>query len=264
MAVVVPMSNRAELTPDEEISYRHLITYLGDYDKYVVIPESLHINFPGFDTIRFDNSFFGSAEAHSRLLLSSMFYEAFSDYKFILIYHLDALVFSDKLKEWCEKDFDFVGSPWIKVDGAPYSGMPLFEGKVGNGGFSLRKVDSFLKVIYSPVLSVDPSDYWRCNRSSKPILKRYLFLLKSFLKRFIIFNNAKREISRWRDNEESFWVNRGTHYYPDFTIPSVDTALHFGFEYAPDVCFKEIGTLPFGCHAWPKYNRAFWEPYLIQ
>jgi hypothetical protein len=22
--------------------------------------------------------------------------------------------------------------------------------------------------------------------------------------------------------------------------------------------------LPFGCHAWPRYDRMFWEPYLVK
>ena len=74
VAIVIPMSNRAELTPEEEISKQHLTHYLGDYDKFLVIPQTLQINFPGFGVKRFDNKFFGSLEAHNRLLLSPLFY----------------------------------------------------------------------------------------------------------------------------------------------------------------------------------------------
>lgn len=264
VAVIVPLSNRVELTQDEEISLRHLMHFLGRYDKYLVIPPDLNVNFPGFRNKSFPDRFFGSAAAHCQLLLSSLFYEAFNDYKFILIYHLDALVFSDQLSFWCEKGYDYVGPPWVKLDHAPYAGMPIFEGKVGNGGFSLRKIDSFLKVINSEVLYEEPSDYWKQNYASKPLLTRWLNLPKRFLKHYRRWNNVKLEIARFPHNEDCFWVNRATHYYPDFKIPSVDTALHFGFEYAPDVCFEKIGTMPFGCHAWPIYDRAFWEPHLIQ
>src|SRR5690606_7208876 len=38
VAVVVPASDRAELTADEEISLRHLLHFLGDYDRYLVLP----------------------------------------------------------------------------------------------------------------------------------------------------------------------------------------------------------------------------------
>ncbi|MCP4422089.1 MAG: hypothetical protein GY805_36210, partial [Chloroflexi bacterium] len=66
VAVVVPMSNRAELTPDETLSLHHLTHHLGHYDKYLVIPETLQIERPGFYLARFDNSYFGSAAANTR------------------------------------------------------------------------------------------------------------------------------------------------------------------------------------------------------
>jgi uncharacterized protein DUF5672 len=264
VAVVVPMSNRSELTPEEEISLRHLLHFLGDYDKFVVIPRHLQVNFPGFRIKRFKEAYFGSAKAHSRLLLSPTFYRAFLKYKFILIYHLDALVFSDQLKQWCDMDYDFIGPPWIKHKEAPYTGLPLYEGKVGNGGFSLRKVHSFLKVIYSQEYFIKPSEYWKYY-TSKPWYIQCLNLPKKYLKRFLLFNNARLELSRYGHNEEAFWTNRAKHYYPDFKIPSVNTALRFGFECVPRYCFeKNNHTLPFGCHAWQRYDREFWEPYLLK
>lgn len=48
VAVVVPGYNRAEFTEDEEISFRHLEHYLGRYDKFIVVPQSLAIERPGF------------------------------------------------------------------------------------------------------------------------------------------------------------------------------------------------------------------------
>ena len=263
VAVVVPISNRSELTPEERISFSHLNHYLGKYDKYIVAPKGVKTDFSGFEIKRFDNKFFGSAAAHSRLLLSSIFYKAFKDYRFILVYHLDSLVFSDELKQWCEMNYDFIGPPWIKHNEAPYSGSPLFEGKVGNGGFSLRKVHSFLKVIYSREYFIKPSEYWKYY-TSKPWYIQGLNFPKKYLKRFLLFNNARLELSRYKHNEESFWANRAKHYYPEFKIPSVKTALRFGFECVPRYCFeKNNHTLPFGCHAWQKYDRDFWEPYLL-
>ena len=265
VAVVVPMSSRVELTPEEEISIRHLLHFLGKYDKYLVVPKTLQVKFPGFGTKRFDDKFFGSAAAHSKLLLSPIFYKAFIDYQFILIYHLDALVFSDQLAQWCEMDFDFIGPPWIKHEEAPYAGNPTYEGKVGNGGFSLRKIESFLKVIYSPVYYIDPSEYWHIFYDSKPKYMQYLNLPEKILKRFKIFNNARREMSNYRKNEESFWANKATHYYPGFKIAPVEVALRFAFECVPKFCFgKNNSTLPFGCHAWHRYDREFWEPYLLK
>jgi hypothetical protein len=54
-------------------------------------------------------------------------------------------------------------------------------------------------------------------------------------------------------------------YYPDFNVASVEEGLRFAFEVAPKECFELNNlTLPFGCHAWPKYDRDFWKPYLLQ
>ena len=265
VAVVVPLSNRKDLTPEEEVSMRHLLHFLGKYDKYLVVSKTLQVKFPGFGTKRFDDKFFGSAAAHSKLLLSPIFYKAFIDYRFILIYHLDALVFSDQLTQWCEMDFDFIGAPWIKHEEAPYAGNPTYEGKVGNGGFSLRKIESFLKVIYSQTYSIDPSEYWHMFYASKPRYIQYLNFPKKILKRLRICNNAKWEMYRYKKNEESFWANRAKHYYPGFKIASVEVALRFAFECVPRYCFEENGfVLPFGCHAWHYYDREFWEPYMLK
>src|SRR4051794_6996509 len=111
VAVVIPLSNRAELTPDEKISFRHLVHFLGKYDKFLVVPQTLQVDYPGFKIKRFPNKFFGSVVAHTRLMMSPEFYRSFQEYKYILIYHLDALVFSDQLMEWCERDLDYVGAP---------------------------------------------------------------------------------------------------------------------------------------------------------
>src|SRR5438093_5469274 len=109
VAVVVPMHNRTEITPEEEISFRHLVHFLGRYDKYLVIPKSLKVSYPGFDIKRFDNRFFGSTEANKKLIFSPKFYKAFMDYKYILMNQLDCLVFSDRLEEWCGLDLDYIG-----------------------------------------------------------------------------------------------------------------------------------------------------------
>lgn len=265
VAVVVPMRKRLELTPDEQISLRHLLYFLGRYEKYIVVPSSLKIHWPDFGVKRFDDRFFGSAAAYIRMTLSPEFYEAFSDYRYILIYHLDALVFSDQLTQWCDRDFDYVGAPWVVHEDAPYAGRKAFEGKVGNGGFSLLKIESVLKVIYSQRYCIDPREYWESHYSSKPRLVRFCNLPKKYFKYLKQFNNARWEISRWNNSDDSFFANRSTHYDPSFKIPSVEVALGFAFECLPRYCFElNNRTLPFGCHAWARYEREFWEPYLLR
>jgi hypothetical protein len=265
VAVVVPMHNRVELAPEEEISLRHLVHFLGKYDKYLVVPESLNINYPGFGIKRFDDSFFGSTQAHTQLNFSPRYYKAFMDYKYILVYQLDCLVFSDQLEQWCELDLDFIGAPWIKHKDTPYFGMPATEGKVGNAGFSLRKIESFLKIIYSSTYQIEPKKYWGMYYGKQPKHIQYMNLPKKFLKYLRFFNNVRREMSTFNGNDDTFFANRATHYYPEFKIAAVETALRFAFECVPRYCFELNNyTLPFGCHAWHKYDRDFWEPYLLK
>ena len=70
------------------------------------------------------------------------------------MYHLDALVFSDQLAEWCDTDLDYIGPPWINCEDSPWVTRP----RVGNGGFALMKVASFLEVFRSRRLSEDPDE----------------------------------------------------------------------------------------------------------
>ncbi len=238
VAIVVPMSNRVELTPDEQISLRHLRHYLGDYDRFMIAPPDVEIPYDDFTVKRFDTSFFGSVRAHMNLLVSPSFYNAFNDYQFMLIYHLDALIFSDQLKEWCARDFDYVAAPWIKYEGAPYEGLPI-ENKVGNGGFSLRKINSIQRVLKGV---------------RKPEFTR------AYLRR-ILGRGKKFEHRRY---EDIFWAMYATEFYPNFKIAPLATALEFAFECNPQLCFEKARQqIPFGCHAWPIYDRAFWEPHLL-
>lgn len=266
VVIVVPLSKRNVFTPDEKISLRHLVYFLGKYDKYFIVPKDLQIDYPGFAIKRFNKKFFGSVKAHRNLMFSPYFYEAFIGYQYILIYHLDSLVFSDQLIPWCNMDFDFIGAPWVKHKDAPYSMTSRYVGKVGNGGFSLRKIKSFLKVIYSPRYAISPSKYWDKISASKQKHLKYLYLPAKLLKHLKVFNNARWEMHRYpRLGEDFFWTSRATHYCPEFKIAPIETALRFAFECVPRYCFSQNKySLPFGCHAWQKYDRAFWEPYLLK
>ena len=265
VAVVVPMSNRPQLTPEEEISFRHLNHYLGRYDKYLVVPKSLRLNFPGFALKPFDEKYFGSVQAHRRLLFSPRFYKAFSDYDYILIYHPDALVFSDQLEFWCRLGFDYIGAPWVKHKDAPYNGQTAYEGKVGNGGFALLRIKSFLAIFYSPVYYMTPLAYSRQLFAAQPWHLRIWNLPKFLLKHFHYFNGSRWELRQFKSNDDNFWANRGPYYYPEFKIAPVTIALQFAFECVPRYCFElNNKTLPFGCHAWARYDREFWEPYLLR
>ena len=264
VAVVVAHSNRAHITPAEEISLRHLNHFLGKYDKYLLIPESLEFELPGLITKPLSNRFFGSVENHIRMLFSPEYYQAFSDYKYILTYHLDALVFSDQLEQWCRKDYDFIGAPWVKHPDSPNAGMS-YEGKVGNSGFSLKKVSTFLKLLNSPEFALDPGEYWEKNHAHRPLPQRLMNLPKRLLMHSRQYNNVRFELDRWKQSEELFLVKRASHFYPGYRVPGVEEALKFAFEIVPRHCYElNNHELPFGCHAWERYDKSFWESWLLK
>lgn len=222
VAVVVPLSNRKELLPEEQISLTHLEHNLGRYEKYLVAPPSLDVTeFSGFGVKRFSDSYFGSVKAHSRLMLSPAFYEEFREYKYILTYHLDALVFSDQLLQWCETDLDFIGAPRLANSDRPHV--------VGNGGFALRKVESFLRVLYSTEYAVDPDLYWERFCAERPTYLHYLNLPRKYLKRLKIFNSIQRDINLCLQAdahfEDIFISENAVKYYPGFKIAPLDVAL---------------------------------------
>lgn len=91
--------------------------------------------------IFFHENYFKSIDGYNKLMLSPSFYKAFSNYEYILIYQLDAWVFKDELQHWCNQKYDYIGAPI-------YQNNKLIG--IGNGGFSLRKVDYCLKVLAYP------------------------------------------------------------------------------------------------------------------
>lgn len=255
VAVVTPIFD-AKLGTDEETALRHLERYLAGFDRYFVCPESFAPRREGFEVRRFPDPFFASTASYSRLLLSVDFYRAFAPYDYVLVYQLDCLVFSDALLDWCRRGYDYLGAPWLVDPEDPEKGFS----RVGNGGLSLRRIASFLRTLESR----KAIPFWRnLLRAPLPDLLR-----RQWLKRLRVLRNARRGVSwyagRYTLNEDRFWSDRAALFFPAFRVAPVETALGFSFERAPRYCFERNGRrLPFGCHAWNRWDRAFWEPYLL-
>ncbi len=274
VAIVIPAYNES-LTPDEEISLRHLKHHLGEYDKYFVIPSDmkLKIKHNGFFVKQFDKRYFGSTEKYSNLLVSKEFYEAFADYEYILIYQLDSLVFSNQLLEWCKKGYDYIGAPWYKTEVKRLDNWEPDQDCVGNGGFSLRKTQSFINVL---------NNYNNPLRKAKNRINGYLSLLVYYIsrtpKKAWDYIMRKQDLSSmlksgskrlkdvdYKNREDAFWSFKAKKYYPEFKIASAQEAVAFSFEVGPRFLFEKNGRkLPFGCHAWAKWDRKFWEDHLLK
>ena len=255
VAVVIPFY-RADLTVNDNIALKQCFKVLSGHDIIALKPRSLILpagaqQYPFKNVISFDDIFFASNKAYSNLMLSEQFYEAFLDYEFILIHQLDAFVFADQLDYWCRQPYDYIGAPWIRDRGYPdvvkaikshiryyldarydirdSHGEPTryqYENKVGNGGFSLRRVAVF---------------YNLCRQ-----------------------NDVNREQYLTLDEhhyaEDRFWSVEVNRKKQKLKIPGYKTGLRFSFEWAPGRALKlNRGRLPFGCHAWDKYPD-FWRP----
>lgn len=101
---------------------------------------------------------------YNEMMLSPDFYRLFSAYDFILICHTDAWVFRNDVAFWTSLPYDHVAAPWpqkIIYNFLPmrllcraikylcgYKGLIRQDsfGRVGNGGFSLRRVQAFIDV----------------------------------------------------------------------------------------------------------------------
>ncbi|HAF61795.1 MAG TPA: hypothetical protein DCK95_05670 [Anaerolineaceae bacterium] len=265
VAVVLPIY-RNSFTNEESISLNHFNYFLNDYEVVVIKPISLNFFFDKISpskVINFPDHYFRSVSDYSKLLLRREFYEAFVKYDYILIYQLDCLIFNDKLKHFCKLDYDYIGAPIFQRNRT----KPIIS-RVGNGGFSLRRVQTFLDVlstqryIYKPVsfskelFTVNIPDLveW-------PIHKR---LIKKIRILRAIRIGVEKYTKRYSLNEDLFWSDRAHLFYPDFKIASIEEGLRFSFDRHPRYCFeKNNQQLPFGCHAWAKWDRGFWEPYLI-
>ena len=273
VAVVTPVV-KLPLSAEEEISLRHLRRHLGRFDRYTIGLQSLPREFHDFRVRHFPNRYFSDRFGYNRLLLREEFYRAFEGYEYILIYQLDCLVFADNLEEWCGKGWDYVGAPWLVDTEDPTRGFSL----VGNGGLSLRRVQRALEVLRSRHFLEDPKIRGiQTGPRSKVVsealeasvpLKRMFIAGKTLLHRWGYHNNARwlaRDTANSHRHEDHFWAYDARRVMKEFRIPEPREALEFSFELAPRYCFMmNGGRLPFGCHAWFRYDREFWEPFLLK
>lgn len=257
IAVVIPIY-RQRLTNNESLSLKQCLSVLKDYPIIAIHPQSLDLattDYGGLlpNTIDLPDNNFASLRSYNKMVLSPEFYELFADYKYILIYQLDAYVFRDELVYWANLGYDYIGAPWMPWD----KHLMTWRGKrwlqikrafwrlankerlkeekylryeVGNGGFSLRKVKAMtdITITYKEKIA-------RLLDDKLPFYPEDVFLLLELDKR-------GHKLRR----------------------PPFRKALAFAMEHNPKDAYRLNGhQLPFGCHNWMDKNMAdFWEKHI--
>jgi hypothetical protein len=232
VAVVIPVYKNT-LSIDERLSLVQCGKILGNYPIKIVAPEGMEVSeykriLPQCVVEFFPSNYFRDTFTYSKLLMKSLFYKRFRNYEYMLIYQPDAFVFRDELMQWCERDFDYIGAPWINEDWIHQLKRDIhinfnnsLINKVGNGGLSLRKISTAVRAC------------------------KLLYLVAAV----------------WWKNEDIFWSNVVPRLMK-FRLPEIATALKFSFDLDPERCYEmNDRKLPFGCHAWNK-NYDFWKPYI--
>ncbi|CAM2918837.1 MAG: hypothetical protein GZ091_17855 [Paludibacter sp.] len=264
VSVVIPIYQET-LNKFEVIALEQCFKILRNYEIKFICPKYLeNTNFHFLQKKRADFVFlndenFKSIASYNHMMLSPWFYKMFVDYKYILIYQLDCFVFQDNLVFWTEQKYSYLGAPWFKENSGDFNEEKFEFDGVGNGGLSLRNVKDCLMVLKS-------------NRKIKS-LKDCIFIQNNKYNYWLIIKGINRYLKKHSfksikydstTNEDKVFSSASKRF-KGFNIPSPEVASQFSFEVNPDLLYKQNNNqLPFGCHAWHKYNLEFYIPFLSE
>lgn len=209
----------------------------------------------------FNERYFKNLASYNRLLLSMDFYQRYKNFNFMLITQLDVYVFRDELDFWCHKNYDYIGAPWFS-----YFRKDHFSGKlakVGNGGFSLRNIQAHIETLeYAKNNNKTISIFNFINKYD--LIECKGFTLKNILKKLLGINNNFQFYINSATNEDAVWALVVPEVLKKFKVAPLSDAIKFSFETDPSYLFKMNNEqLPFGCHAWQKYQYdEFWSNYI--
>lgn len=224
----------------------------SSFKQVIVAPEGLVIDesfgdLEKLEVKRFAKHYFEGISGYNQLLLAKDFYKAFTLFDYMLIHQADVYLFKDELGLWCAKDYDYLGAPWFRPDHLNKNALfKLWQqlklsfkknkvyaqryNKVGNGGLSLRKINTALKVL---------------DKVDESLIKKY------------------RQSTGDGFNEDIFWSLEAPKVINNYTIPDWQEAMKFAIEFKPQTAYRYLNeTLPFGCHAPLKHQPEFWKNHI--
>lgn len=268
LAVIVIPLYKASPSADEIVSleqcccmlHRYPIVFVCGYKLNTGVYETI-LNRADltFKKITFADKNFSSIDSYNTFCLDPAFYAAFNEYKYMLLYQLDAFVFSDSLKDWCDRGYDYIGAPLFNPRQSIIPENKMKQAMVGNGGFSLRKIDVFVSILQNKLTL---KELWnmRIKRSGYVIPRKIvLYYIVLFLHGRC---NTVRNFLMYFIAEDRFFSCVLKHSSLRLNIPEPQVAMYFAFDQEARFLFEQTWyELPFGCHAWP-HDKIFWKNYI--
>lgn len=269
ICIIIPIY-KIELNDFEMQSVKQCINLLSDYSIHFVCPEGLIIDFykTRFQEIEnftfFDKYYFKDLKGYNRLMLNVDFYKTFKKYKYMLIHQTDCFVFRDELLNWSERGYDYIGGIWFEdFVGNPYHGAKIWY--AGNGGFSLRKINSIINLLTSKKPIKKLKELF-LEKKKLYTYRKITFFKELFLLPFNLLgykNNYKYLAENYNFNEDFFYIESGLKN-ESLKVPNAEDVLQFSWDRFPNFLYDKIGSFPFGCHAWFRddfpyeENKNFW------
>lgn len=230
VAIVVPVYK--PVPAEEELySLQQIQQKYPNTDKFLVIPEGLNmVNYPEehFSVYCFPKRYFKSERTYTRLLLNKNFYHRFKAYDYMLLIQTDVwLVKGEKtIYPFLEQGYDYVGAPWFegnKIYPYTFHGIGKLPDSishpqicyVGNGGFSLRKIKSFIKLLEKYKLQ---AKLWR-RAGEDTFFSYYGMLTEDFripdIQEAAKFSLEKGAREQWEKGVKPIGIHAWKKYYPE-------------------------------------------------
>ena len=236
--VVIPIYRKLVISERIALEQMHKV-FKDKTNVFAFCPEGFDMSehlavFPELQYKELDKKWFASTDTYSQLLLQKWFYEMYNIYEYMLICQLDVWLVKDDILEWCNKGYEYIGAP-IVVPTARWhnyridtDGNAIVKPKIGNGGFSLRKISTFEYL-------TDPNN---------DIFKRYKITEETTSK--VIY--------------EDLWFCDELDRFYDLERPTYQEGFKFAGDMNPDIVETQYGVteLPTAIHAFDK-NIPYWR-----
>lgn len=258
ICLVTPF-HKSNLNNYEKICLERIKKYFPHIDKYLItfkennIDESSSSLFEDFYRVNFDKNWFKSIATYNKFSCSLEFYKQFHKYEYMLMCHLDAYVISNNIEKFLDMELSYIGAPTAKKNIFDRSRKKLNKVKYFcNGGFSLRKIDHFIKVLNSSNLRFPFNKFTILEISKSGIFKFLILYFKT------LFHSKTTKGIYFSNNlyvhEDTFWSYFATLFLKEYKLPRKEDCLKFAFDGDPYFYYKKNNyNLPVALHGYHNY-----------